>query len=153
MSVNNLGGQGPDLNQAEEIRYAGIGSYGAESFDLVVTTRSEYTPKRSAFNGQNGMFGQINLAVGSSVDLIFELKNQANQPLKLNSFYFSFFDIDEGNGNHEKICLATNAYYATHLAPGTTEIDVVELDGQTCFVSTQRGYESPRLFKSCTVLR
>jgi hypothetical protein len=141
--VNNLGGQGPDLGKAEEIRYAGIGSYGTEPFDLVVTTHSEYTPKRSAFNGQNGMFGQINLAVGSSVDLMFSLQNRANQPLQLNSFYFSFFDIDEGTNNHEKICLATNAYHETHLAPGTTEIKVVQSGGQTCFVSTERGFELP----------
>ena len=140
LSVNNLGGQGPYFNQAEEIRYSGIGSYGSEDFDLVVTSRSKYAPMNSANNGQNGMFGQINLGVGSSVDLTFTLRNQANEPLPLNSFYFSFFDLDEGDDNRERICLATSAFYKTHLAAGTTEIEIVETDDQTCFSSNKRGY-------------
>jgi len=140
VSVNNLGGQGPFFSQPEEIRYAGIGSYGSEDFDLVVTSRSKYAPMNSANNGQNGRFGQINLAVGSSVDLTFTLRNEANEPLPLNSFYFSFFDLDEGDDNREKICLATNAFHETHVAPGTTEIEIVETDGETCFSSNRRGY-------------
>ena len=150
VTANNLGGKGPDLSAEEEIRFSGVGVYKDDKFDLVVTSTSDYTPKSSNENGQNGRFGQINLAVGSSVSLTFSLRDAANRPLQLNSFYFSFLDIDEGQNNHERVCINDGLYREYRVAQETKEVEVIKSSwtcegdqnlGSTSFVSTRRGYE------------
>lgn len=109
--MNNLGGSGPNLGQAKEIRYSNVGTFGDDPFDLVVTVAggrdSSYTAKTPSDNGKNGDFGQINLKNGETVDLNFEIQDVDGHPLNLKSFYFSFFDLDQGNNgnNQERLCI------------------------------------------------
>jgi hypothetical protein len=71
VTVNNLGGKGPNYNQPEELRFTNIGVYNDEEFDLVVTVAegSNYIATTPETNGQNGRFGQINLEVGGNIHL------------------------------------------------------------------------------------
>jgi hypothetical protein len=60
---NNLGGEGPESDESEMIRYANVGIFDGENFDMTVELKygSSYVPNDSSNNGLNGKFGIINL--------------------------------------------------------------------------------------------
>jgi hypothetical protein len=146
-----LGGLGPDFNKTEEIRYENVGEFDGENFDLVVEVApgSIYVPKSTDSNGLNGQFGQINLHVGESVDLTFTMLDKAGDPLNLKSFYFSFFDLDEGANNHESLCIDDGEYHSINMVDNNHEIDIsrsiTSCRGRsgvssTMFTSNSRGF-------------
>jgi hypothetical protein len=81
-----------------------------------VAPGSRYVPKSSSDNGLNGKFGQINLRLGESVDLMFTFRNSlTNVLIDLRSFYFTFFDVDQGPSNHETICMDDDQYHSVQV--------------------------------------
>jgi hypothetical protein len=69
LTINNLGGKGPEFGKAEEIRYSRVGTYNNEFFDLVITVASgSYLPQDVSKNGQNGKFGQVRFSSKNTSD-------------------------------------------------------------------------------------
>lgn len=90
---NNLGGMGPDSGEPE-LRFGPITTYGGNAVDLVITT-DEYDPPWTGGNGFDGVFNKINQASGKEYEYIFSFQNAATgQQIELDSFAFSFFDLD-----------------------------------------------------------
>jgi len=85
VTVNNLGGTGPDRNVAEEMRYSGVGLFNGRSLDFVVRVKPGQTYIKNTVRQNNGMvcenrdpgdavhlmcptggwYAQINLAAGA----------------------------------------------------------------------------------------
>lgn len=139
VTSNNLGGNGPNTGDAPELRYSGAGEKNGRKFDLVVTADSYY--KGGTGNGINGLFGQIGLFAGRSVDLTFSLEDSASgDPVVLDEFYFSFLDLDE-----EITRIRERVFVRYHDATGPVDrvlypindLTEVELpDGRTRYEST-----------------
>jgi hypothetical protein len=120
LDYSNLAGVGPDFNSnsppydsnPEGIFYSGVGTYLEEPFDLEVTLASgsfeaskhNTDTDYSVHIGLAGQFGQlINAPKGSdgrTTHYSFAFQKDG-KPLTLNYFYFSFFDLDRGDGIQE----------------------------------------------------
>jgi len=107
ISYSNLGGHGPDLGGPHGIRYHNVAISGGNSVDMVVTAVSEYHADNARINGQRldshlveGLaraFGAVNLQAETSVELSVDFyKSGTNASVKMERFYFSVFDVDEG---------------------------------------------------------
>merc|ERR1711924_254846 len=123
VTQNNLGGQGPDTDGNEEIRYSNV----ADQIDLILEIESgSYTtnPTRkdeaknkcikgkdagcpaagmtcgNDANGLNGRFGQVNVKGGTTANLKFTLVDAGtNNPVDIapdQKAFFSVFDLDNG---------------------------------------------------------
>ena len=77
VTVNNLGGVGPNAGEDEELRYSKIGVVDGEDIDLVVTTTGEggtYETESPERNGKSGKFGQLNMQVDTSMSCLLHEK-------------------------------------------------------------------------------
>jgi hypothetical protein len=113
VTVNNLGGKGPNKADKQEIRYAGV----ADGIDLILTTNKAYTvnPKVKDYNGKqldgagnngmNGKFGVVNVKGGTSVDMIFTLVEEGTDtPVSIDpsqTVFFNVFDLDANKGTNK----------------------------------------------------
>lgn len=137
VSHNNLGGQGPDDGEAW-LLYSGIGKLNGNPFDMkVVTNNDDYLGKIEK-NGLNGKAGQINVKVESHADLTFSfIDSTTGDPVTLDAFYISLFDIDYGPAADEVI--KVNGYDTINI-PEENEYNVVDgLDGGKTFTSDRYG--------------
>ena len=75
LTVNNLGGRGPNTGKAEEMRFSRVGQIDSEDLDLVITAynSSQYYGVATS-NGKSGEFGQTNQAVGKSSEFQFKFE-------------------------------------------------------------------------------
>jgi hypothetical protein len=162
VTSNNLGGLGPNLNDAEEIRYSRVGVFEGGALDLVVTADKDisqnwtYKPWNVSQNGLNGEFGIVNLFSGeerhdSEVHLHFAIvQSGTSTPVVLDAFAFMFFDFD--TGLHEQQIeyvelsptqpgFGGGAGFASYLVTGTTELNITEQDELGCykFTATKHG--------------
>ena len=114
VTQNNLGGQGPNLKDKQEIRYSGVLTEGSHQADLVVTIVSRpghgpYKVKNTTKNGLNGKFGQINILVRTKVLVRFQLGQPGTDvPVIIDAaekIMFSVYDLDSGAvaGAHEYV--------------------------------------------------
>jgi len=106
VTVNNLGGVGPNKEDTKEIRYSGV----ANGIDLVLTTDAPYAvnPKVKDFNGTqldgagnngiNGKFGQVNVKGNTAVQMTFTLVEEGSDvPVSISpdtTIFFSVYDLD-----------------------------------------------------------
>jgi len=147
LTQNNLGGQGPNLNDKKEIRYSGVdsgtGPFHQGAIDLVITVEegSTYTPaplKQGGSqkdgvgnNGLNGQFGVINMQFSSRAEFRFQfVETGTDTPITMganDTVIFSFYDLDNAPtrpgrpGGHEFIEFITPTY-SHSLTPETTVI-------------------------------
>jgi len=137
VSHSNLGGQGPDSGE-ETLVYSGITNQDGMVVDLVVTATSPYAPRDATKNGLQDDFGVLNLEINSAVDLLFRFMS-GGQPVVMNSFYFTFFDLDQGRA-HESSEKATIRGFDSYRLSDGTSLDVEELgDSSAIFSSSMRG--------------
>jgi len=116
--ANNLAGQGPKTETAEEMRFskAGKTSSGTE-VDLVVkvlNTQDFYTPENAELNTAEGGHGfQIHFGVKAAppkldweVEFEFSFEDQQGKPVELELASFLLFDIDHDRNNkiNERVC-------------------------------------------------
>lgn len=121
MRHSNLGGLGPDLTNTShaerdlsactarpdgtcphEVYFENIGTTpnrdgGVSGISLVVRNLTEYVEEPGRFSGgtTNNDFGVIYIAGWSEVTVRFEfVHNETGEPLVLDSFFWSFYDID-----------------------------------------------------------
>lgn len=141
VTLNNLGGQGPNADDAERLTFQGIATYEGTSVDLVVKTTSNYTLANSSDNGlHGGAFGQINLRSNNAVELEFQLQESATgDAVSLPEFYFTILDIDQSDNFHNERVYAEG--FARAIESDVTDIETQLLDdGRTVFRSMQTGY-------------
>jgi hypothetical protein len=140
VSLNNLGGMGPNTDDAERLTFQGIATYEGTSVDLVVKTTSNYTVSNSSDNGLVGPFGQISLQSGYAVELVFKLQETATgDEVTLPEFYFTLLDIDQSDNRHRERVYAEG--FAQAVEEDVTDMETVLLtDGRTLFKSMQIGY-------------
>jgi hypothetical protein len=80
-----------------------------------VQSGSDYIPANSNNNGLTGKFGNINLLLAQSVELVFSFKlSTSDKPVTLPYFYFSFFDLDQGSDNVESLCMNYDQFESMH---------------------------------------
>jgi hypothetical protein len=127
---NNLGGLGPQTGE-EGLYYQNVATANAagDVYDLRVTVFGDsYTPNNAKNNGENGHYGQINVACGTSVNLKFQFIDQkTGEPAALERFMISFFDMDQGRfgGGEEHIILWPG--YASTLLSTVTEVQKTDV--------------------------
>jgi hypothetical protein len=127
VTVNNLGGVGPNAGEDEELRYSKIGVVDGEDIDLVVTTTGEggtYETESPERNGKSGKFGQLNMQVDTSAGFRFKFEYTADWKaalaagggsttagavipgVRLPVFTFTVFDLDNSRwGDIESVCV------------------------------------------------
>ena len=100
------------LDDPRELRFANVGTYDGEPFDLVLRNTSEYVAGNKdlgiGISGCLGYFGAMDVAQGSDVRVNFAFEHADGTPLVLPEFYFSFYDIDQPQnvglkGGNEKL--------------------------------------------------
>ena len=151
LTVNNLGGAGPGSG-ADEMRFSSAGKgKGGSAVDLVVTATGAYTPGQPSLNRVSEKVANINVKVGSSVNLRFRFVDQTSgAEVVLAAVFVSFFDIDHNPGFKEMLTvhgfdryfLRTDADETLPNLQGTSAIEVVSENGTTTFTSKQDGFES-----------
>jgi len=132
---NNLDGVGPDAHGAHVLRYRHVASGGQEAFDgdfnidLVVTVSEWYQNPDPAKNGINGKFGTITqrCSTASSYQFTF-VKSGTMEPVAIESFMFSVFDIDHGkeggqSGDNEIISVKSGAVLAGYYTASNSRLD------------------------------
>eukprot|EP00931_Biecheleriopsis_adriatica_P084679 TRINITY_DN5863_c0_g1_i2.p1 TRINITY_DN5863_c0_g1~~TRINITY_DN5863_c0_g1_i2.p1 ORF type:complete len:2928 (-),score=472.60 TRINITY_DN5863_c0_g1_i2:117-8855(-) len=96
---NNLGGQGPGLQEPQELRYGGACLRDGQPVDLVfrVADGSSYSAQVPAFNGLGGHqeLASVNLALGTSTQLRLRLLNPRGKSIPIKRLYLSIFDVEE----------------------------------------------------------
>lgn len=126
ISINNLGGAGPDTELDQIIKIENIGKYNKRKLDIEISIKegADYY----GFETRNGLlcgidengnptsskscddnpypFGQVSLGYGKNTTLVFEIKDHKNgKSVKLPAFIFSVFDIDTGGPTQETYVL------------------------------------------------
>jgi len=126
-SSSNLGGQGPDLDSAEGIRFSKVGKVKDVDIDLKLTSAGPYTPFKAGVNGLTGSLGTVNVQAGTKVDVGFSLvESGTDTPVAVDGLSLMFLDVDEGKrGRQRSTVTACDA--------------VVELDDSTELTTSQSG--------------
>jgi hypothetical protein len=134
-----LGGQGPD-DGAETLVYESIAVQDGTSVDLIVTASTPYFPNSALKNGiHGGLFGLINVAVNSAVDLNFRFVDRQGSPVTLDPFFFTLYDIDQGMDHASRESVTVRGFSEYRVAEETElRIEVLGDDSAT-FTSSLRG--------------
>jgi hypothetical protein len=146
VTVNNLGGQGPMVGVADEIRYNGIANASDGTvLDLIVTADETYgyRPSNVSQNGRHGDFGIVNLYCGptrsaSEVYLTFSIvRTGTNIPFEVNAFALTVFDFDSGLHEQQIEYIdmrpttpgfnVAGSGYASYIVTSTTELDITDV--------------------------
>jgi len=148
IKVNNLGGLGPDLKLAKEMRFAKVATTtGGDNFDVVATV-SPGSSYKSVFadvrNGPNGKLGEINIDVpvtASNSGLVmttfdFEIQDSiTGDALVLDEYFVSFYDLDVNKAQnlHERICIDFNEFDESKSSlPRGGDVKIVQSDLKNC---------------------
>jgi hypothetical protein len=141
VSHSNLGGAGPD-DGAETLVFQNIAVQDGESVDLVVTSSSEtpYVPNSALKNGlHGGLFGIINQKVNNEVSLTFRFVNRNGEPVTMDPFFFTLYDIDQGMDHASRESVTVSGFSEYRVAEETElRIEVLGDDSAT-FTSSLRG--------------
>jgi hypothetical protein len=158
VTVNNLGGKGPEYDKPKELRFAEVANDTDGNLLDVVLTAAEpygYVPYNTSNNGMWGDFAQVNLFCGqtkkdSAMFVTFTIvKTGTNDKVELPAFALAFFDFDTGASEQqtEYIEIKKNGVgfqggtgYASYIVTPTTEIEIGEGNkGRTRFAATKHG--------------
>merc|ERR1719375_1244408 len=121
IAYSNLGGAGPDIGRPENIRLNNVGkNTDGTPLDLIITSRGPYTANNVRLNGISGAFGQINVKIGTSVDLTMQFyRSNTDELATLDYAMVSFYDFDKGGTNWEVLTMRN---YQTYTLTADTEI-------------------------------
>jgi len=146
ITLNNLGGKGPDTDREPGLIYAGEiqgGPNAGDTFELHLNVTSDpalYEPENPRETGFQGEYGSINIKSGTNVTITFEKydpRNQAHVPFE--HFFFTFFDLDQGPDGSASESITVRGWTRASLA-NRTEANVTRLpDGRTRFEATTEG--------------
>lgn len=134
---NNLGGEGPDVNVPEVVRYSNVGYWAGSVLDLVVSVDSgNYNTRSEVGNGYRCLgstdgsscrsdMGNINLFRNSEVTLKFELVDYLGTPVTVPAIQFSVYDVDK-KGNQKEIVGVTGYEYSMYWKGAAPEANFKE---------------------------
>jgi hypothetical protein len=147
---NNLGGQGPNTDDPEEIRFASI----LPGIDLVITADSNYEapplnedadPGRRGVgnNGIYGNLGAVDLKVGTSSELTHSfVDSSTGDSVTLNDISFTIWGLTGANWDHEAQSFSRefNLRTSNYNLSADTTVNVIKEDaGIFNFTSTVKG--------------
>jgi len=141
MKSNNLNGYGPATG-AESFRFANV----LPGVDLVVKADDGYRPANSKNNGVYlRKYGRLNMASGTETMMNFRfVESEGQNPVKVDRFMFTVFDIDHGNRCTSRMTVNATRY-AAYYVDANTELAVhTDVGGPTwpassTFMSSQKG--------------
>jgi len=143
LSRSNLGGQGPDFGQAEELHFSGspgITSTG-EPFDLVVTMIGDYDDGGMA--QKNGQFTKntelgVFFVRGEATFKFSFVKPGTRTPVTVPEIHMAIFDLDGGTAGYTgTIEHASSRGYAGYVTVPEPNLSADNLpDGRTQFTGT-----------------
>jgi len=147
---SNLGGAGPDSGSAD-LTYANV----LPGTNLVITSTSAYTPNSLnpsggvMRNGARNGFGVINMASGSTVDLLFQLRDAVTgEPKVIENFIFTLVDGDHGMAHESREAFTVSGFTSYALDRESTlnvenanddDVSRAAGEGVATFISTLRG--------------
>lgn len=131
---SNLGGQGPDDGE-EALIFGNV----APDTNLVITATTSYTPNSLnptggvTHNGARDGFGVINMASGTSVDLVFRLVDSATGAAKsIGDFAITFFDGDHGMAHESREAITVSGFTSYIIAAESTlDVDPIQVDADS----------------------
>jgi len=141
MKSNNLNGFGPATG-AEAFRFANV----LPGVDLVVKADKNYRPANADKNGVYlRKYGRLNMASGTETMMNFRfVESNGQNPVKIERFLFTVFDIDHGNRCTSRMSVNASRYAAYYVDPQTELIVHTDVGGSTwpassVFTSSQKG--------------
>jgi hypothetical protein len=139
LTVNNLGGNGPDDSGSSSLIYQGIATYQGSSVDLVIRAEGDYVAADTAENGIRDQHGQINVMSGHAVELVFSFRYSATKAeVVLPEFYFTLLDMDQSDTKHQERVYINGFAHAIHEDINDFEAEML-MDGRTLYKSLQSG--------------
>jgi len=152
VTQNNLGGQGPNLKDREELRYSGVGfSANKDPIDLVVTVDKEskhgpYSCHNTSSNGLwgNGEFGNINVRGTTEAVFKFQLvESGTDTPFNIEDtekLVFSIYDFDAKYTDEHEYAQFISGVASHSVTPNTTvAVSGEDGDGSLYVESTRWG--------------
>jgi len=139
VAANNLGGKGPLMQDAHQIRYKQVAQMDGHSVDLVIQVqdKSGYEPGTQNDNGyQDPDFASINLLPGEMSHFKATFVNSdTNQPQLMHKFNITFFDVDHPDSSVREVIEADDIvhwYYPKSLArnEGKLAVDTKKVNNQ-----------------------
>jgi len=97
VSRNNLGNQGPNLNDPEGIMYDNVFPDSGKKINLLLKAESPYqtVAKYNGLNKENSV-AKINILSGTETNLTFNfIDGESCVPVEVGPFYMAFLDFDE----------------------------------------------------------
>lgn len=141
MKSNNLNGFGPATG-AEAFRFANV----LPGVDLVVKADDNYRPAKPERNGVfRRKYGRLNILSGIETFMTFRfVESNGQNPVKLERFLFTVFDVDHGNRCTSRMTVNATRYAAYYVDQDTELIVHTDEGGPTwpassTFSSSQRG--------------
>lgn len=141
MKSNNLNGFGP-AKGAEAFRFSEV----LPGIDLVVKADDNYRPENAAKNGVLlRKYGRLNMASGTESMMNFRfVESNGQNPVKVERFLFTVFDIDHGNRCTSRMTVNATRYAAYYVDENTELAVHTDVGGPTwpassTFTSSQRG--------------
>lgn len=131
---SNLGGKGPNDGDKALI----FGNVRPNT-NLVITATSPYSPNSLnpsggvMHNGVRDGFGVINMASGSSVDLVFKLVDSVTgAPKVIGDFVITFFDGDHGMAHESREAIEVSGFVSYIIAAESTlDVNPIQVDSDS----------------------
>jgi hypothetical protein len=137
---SNLGGQGPDMNSPEGVKYTQVASYNGRPIDLTINAVGDYTPFKASQNGKNGKYAMINMARSSEATFDFSLTDtESGEPVAIDALYFSVLDLDEGKRMKLREGVSVQGYASSYLTEDTEIKESTLGNGVVKFESSMPG--------------
>jgi len=154
---NNLGNQGPGSG-AEGIVYncteSNHGKY-MRNVLVKINAKSPYASTSAHKNGKHNDFGSIRVDSGKKVDLHVSIFSMQDEPLTVDFFRITFYDLDEGpHGTSQEYVLAEDEHPKSEMAKHS-EVLTKHVHGDAEFLAshTGTGGDNPTNSKSLTELQ
>jgi hypothetical protein len=136
---NNLMGEGEDAT----LRYSQVCISDCQKLDLLVSKTTKYSSDKAYKNGVMGSMGMINVNTGTSLGLKFTfVKEKTSTPVKVDSFFFSVFDIDgwiDKSGSLLQKEMVTVGNFDKYYVTKDTQLEIAPAAGGTSFTSKASG--------------
>lgn len=117
VTVNNLRGQGPDLDEPGHMRVLQT----LPGVDLIIRANEDYVAHNSARNGIHlGKFGRINIKSGTSAIFNFQFVSTGTMNVvKVPEFVFTVFDLDQFKGCYGRMSINASHFSSYHVSDNT----------------------------------
>jgi hypothetical protein len=127
-----------DLADGGKLKLAGVGNVGGNPLDLEITAAGGFETKAPSKNGFTGSFGRLNVKVCTTATFTFAFKDSGGNPVEMEEFEVTFFDIDRGKPNDKIEQLKVSDY--TEMMPAGAPLYTIAEDGGTVEVAaTHKG--------------